>query len=142
MPISTIFIGTLPGPISMTAAISTLPGDGWKQALLRLWALGIVLVVLVLAGGFSGETMAHCVFQILPYLMEVGSRGQRRLGAGAADVRRRDAAGLRLQGHRSGAAGTGRAGDGAAGAGMLGTALCMIVHGTAGRLAGLLLCLC
>lgn len=29
----------------------------------------------------------------------------------------------------------------AAGAGMLGTALCMIVHGTAGRLAGLLLCL-
>ena len=76
-------------------------GDGWKQALLRLWALGIVLVVLVLAGGFSGETMAHCVFQIL----------QRRLGAGAADVRRRDAAGLRLQGHRSGAAGTGRAGD-------------------------------
>ena len=43
-------------------------GDGWKQALLRLWALGIVLVVVVLAGGFSGETMAHCVFQILPYL--------------------------------------------------------------------------
>ena len=29
----------------------------------------------------------------------------------------------------------------AAGAGMLGTVLCMIVHGTAGRLAGLLLCL-
>ena len=29
----------------------------------------------------------------------------------------------------------------AAGAGMLGPALCMIVHGTAGRLAGLLLCL-
>ena len=50
-------------------------GDGWKQALLRLWALGIVLVVLVLAGGFSGETMAHCVFQILPYLMEVGAVG-------------------------------------------------------------------
>ena len=75
-------------------------GDGWKQVLLRLWALGLVLVVLVLAGGFSGETMSHCVFQILPCL-----------GAGAADVRRRDAAGLRLQGHRSGAAGTGRAGD-------------------------------
>lgn len=50
-------------------------GDGWKQAILRLWALGIVLVVLVLAGGFSGETMAHCVFQILPYLMEVGAVG-------------------------------------------------------------------
>ena len=50
-------------------------GDGWKQALLRLWALGIVLVVLVLAGGFSGETMAHCVFQILPYLVEVGAVG-------------------------------------------------------------------
>ena len=29
----------------------------------------------------------------------------------------------------------------AAGAGILGTVLCMIVHGTAGRLAGLLLCL-
>lgn len=36
-------------------------GDGWKQALLRLWALGIVLVVLVLAGGFSGETWPLCV---------------------------------------------------------------------------------
>ncbi len=34
-----------------------------------------MLVVLVLAGGFSGETMAHCVFQILPYLMEVGAVG-------------------------------------------------------------------
>ena len=50
-------------------------GDGWKQVLLRLWALGLVLVVLVLAGGFSGETMAHCVFQILPYLVEVGAVG-------------------------------------------------------------------
>ena len=50
-------------------------GDGWKQVLLRLWALGIVLVVLVLAGGFSGETMSHCVFQILPYLVEVGAVG-------------------------------------------------------------------
>ena len=48
-------------------------GDGWKQVLLRLWALGLVLVVLVLAGGFSGETMSHCVFQILPYLVEVGA---------------------------------------------------------------------
>lgn len=62
----------LTGPISMTAAISTLPGTGWKQVLLRLWALGLVLVVLVLAGGFSGEAMSHCVFQILPYLVEVG----------------------------------------------------------------------
>ena len=34
-----------------------------------------MLVVLVLAGGFSGETMARCVFQILPYLMEVGAVG-------------------------------------------------------------------
>ena len=50
-------------------------GDGWKQVLLRLWALGLVLVVLVLAGGFSGETMSHCVFQILPYLVEVGAVG-------------------------------------------------------------------
>ena len=50
-------------------------GDGWKEVLLRLWALGIVLVVLVLAGGFSGETMSHCVFQILPYLVEVGAVG-------------------------------------------------------------------
>lgn len=40
-------------------------GDGWKQVLLRLWALGLVLVVLVLAGGFSGEAMSHCVFQCL-----------------------------------------------------------------------------
>ena len=95
-------------------------GDGWKQALLRLWTLGIVLVVLVLAGGFSGETMAHCVFQILPYLLEVGAVGSVvwalvRLTSGGEMC--------------------------AAGAGMLGTALCMIVHGTAGRLAGLLLCL-
>ena len=29
-------------------------GDGWKQVLLRLWALGIVLVVLVLAVGVGG----------------------------------------------------------------------------------------
>lgn len=50
-------------------------GDGWKQVLLRLWALGLVLVVLVLAGGFSGEAMSHCVFQILPYLVEVGAVG-------------------------------------------------------------------
>ena len=36
---------------------------------------GFALVVLVLAGGFSGETMSHCVFQILPYLVEVGAVG-------------------------------------------------------------------
>ena len=49
---------------------------------------GFALVVLVLAGGCSGETMAHCVFQILPYLMEVGAVGSvvwalvRQLAAG------------------------------------------------------------
>lgn len=86
-------------------------GDGWKQVLLRLWALGLVLVVLVLAGGFSGEAMSHCVFQILPYLVEVGAVGSVvwalvRLTSGGETL-----PGLRLQGHRSGAAGTGRAGD-------------------------------
>lgn len=68
-------------------------GDGWKQALLRLWTLGIVLVVLVLAGGFSGETMAHCVFQILPYLLEVGAVGSVVWALVRLTSRRRDAAG-------------------------------------------------
>ena len=64
-------------------------GDGWKQVLLRLWALGLVLVVLVLMN------RPLCVPD--PALSRGGgSRGQRRLGAGAADVRRRNAAGLCL----------------------------------------------
>ena len=67
-------------------------GDGWKQTLLRRDHGPLCVPDPALSRGG-------------------GSRGQRRLGAGAADVRRRDAAGLRLQGHRSGAAGTGRAGD-------------------------------
>ena len=104
-------------------------GDGWKQVLLRLWALGLVLVVLVLAGGFSGETMSHCVFQILPYLVEVGA-----VGSVVWALVRLTSGGQALPGRAVLVMC-------AAGAGILGTVLCMIVHGTAGRLAGLLLCL-
>lgn len=116
-------------------------GDGWKQALLRLWALGIVLVVLVLAGGFSGETMSHCVFQILPYLVEVGA-----VGSVVWALVRLTSGGETLRAYVYKATVQALPGRAvlvmcAAGAGMLGTALCMIVHGTAGRLAGLLLCL-
>ena len=110
-------------------------GDGWKQALLRLWALGIVLVVLVLAGGFSGETMAHCVFQILPYLMEVGA-----VGSVVWALVRLTSGGETLRAYVYKATVQALPGRAvlvmcAAGAGMLGTALCMIVHGTAGRAA-------
>ena len=103
-------------------------GDGWKQALLRLWALGIVLVVLVLAGGFSGETMAHCVFQILPYLMEVGA-----VGSVVWALVRLTSGGETLRAYVYKATVQALPGRAvlvmcAAGAGMLGTALCMIVH--------------
>ena len=94
-------------------------------------------MVLVLAGGFSGETMAHCVFQILPYLLEVGAVG----GVVWALVRL-TSGGETLRAYVYKATVQALPGRAvlvmcAAGAGMLGTALCMIVHGTAGRLAGL-----
>ena len=116
-------------------------GDGWKQVLLRLWALGLVLVVLVLAGGFSGEAMAHCVFQILPYLVEVGA-----VGSVVWALVRLTSGGETLRAYVYKATVQALPGRAvlvmcAAGAGILGTVLCMIVHGTAGRLAGLLLCL-
>ena len=109
--------------------------------LLRLWALGLVLVVLVLAGGFSGEAMSHCVFQILPYLVEVGA-----VGSVVWALVRLTSGGETLRAYVYKATVQALPGRAvlvmcAAGAGILGTVLCMIVHGTAGRLAGLLLCL-
>ena len=102
---------------------------------------GFALVVLVLAGGFSGETMAHCVFQILPYLVEVGA-----VGSVVWALVRLTSGGETLRAYVYKATVQALPGRAvlvmcAAGAGILGTVLCMIVHGTAGRLAGLLLCL-
>ena len=99
----------------------------------------LVLVVLVLAGGFSGEAMSHCVFQILPYLVEVGA-----VGSVVWALVRLTSGGETLRAYVYKATVQALPGRAvlvmcAAGAGMLGTALCMIVHGTAGRLAGLLL---
>ena len=106
-------------------------GDGWKQVLLRLWALGLVLVVLVLAGGFSGETMSvevGAVGSVVWALVRLTSGGETlRAYVYKATVQALPGRAVLVMC--------------AAGAGILGTALCMIVHGTAGRLAGLLLCL-
>ena len=111
-------------------------GDGWKQVLLRLWALGLVLVVLVLAGGFSGETMSHCVFQILPYLVEVGA-----VGSVVWALVRLTSGGETLRAYVYKATVQALPGRAvlvmcAAGAGMLGTVLCMIVRPRDGGTAG------
>ncbi len=76
VPISTIFIGILPGAYIYDGSHFHFAGDGWEAgAPAAVGAGGSCWWCWCWAGGFSGETMSHCVFQILPYLVEVGAVG-------------------------------------------------------------------
>ncbi len=111
MPISTIFIGILPGPTSMTAPFPLCRGRLEAGASCGCGHWGSCWWCWCWQGGFSGETMAHCVFQILPYLLEVGAVGSVvwalvRLTSGGETLRA-----YVYKATVPGAAGTGRAGD-------------------------------
>ena len=104
--------GSHPGPIDDGSHFH-FAGDGWKQVLLRLWALGIVLVVLVLAGGLLRARPWPTVcsrscptsWRWEPWAASSGAPAR-------SDVRRRDDCGrTSTRPPFEAAAGTGRAGD-------------------------------